>query len=111
LKLAKSGNKLIPARLFKNTINYKMKNNETNSDIELLREILKDINDKMESKGFDATQKLRFLNKVGITTMGMVISNVEEKDDVLSASFEEIRRYAASLEEITNQIKDAQKNQ
>jgi virulence-associated protein VapD len=86
-----------------------MKNNETNSDIELIREVLKDINEKMESRGFDATQKLRFLNKVSITTMGMVISNVEEKDDVLSASFDEIRRYAASLEEITNQIKKAQK--
>lgn len=85
-----------------------MKNNETNSEMDLLREVLKDINDKMESRGFDATQKLLFLNKVSITTMGMVISNVKDKDDVLSASFDEIRRYALSLEALTDQIKNAQ---
>ena len=84
-----------------------MKNNETNSEMDLLREVLKDINEKMESKGFDATQKLLFLNKVSITTMGMVISNVKDKDDVLSASFDEIRRYALSLEALTDQIKNA----
>jgi len=87
-----------------------MKNNETNHEIDLMREVLKEINDKMESQGFDATQKLRFLNKVSITTMGMVISTIDKSlvSDVLSSSFEEVRRYAESLEELRNRIKNAQ---